>query len=409
MVRHTTGIVCCSMTDARCRELELQPMTAVNGDPKGTAFTVSCDLSPRYGISTGVSASDRARTLRALASPLLRPGDLNRPGHVFPLRYRPGGVLARDGHTEAAVDLSVAAGAPPVGVLCEIALDGGGMARLGDCASLAAAHGLPLVSVADLQRFRAQREATVRRTGEEAAGARRVVSFEAVHARSDGPSPDVEVECWSLGSGGVPCVLVLVEAAAAAAGPGLSGDGLLPTPGARVSSSLWRQRAVAAAREAAAGAGLAVVTLRPPAGSDGLSPSVEHPSAYASDLAAPPAVAAATAAAAWARTSTLLTSQAAQALWAVLAASDAAPSDAAPWAAVSPGSAAPAVRLLLAPGQPVACVWEFGRVDVTACDVLPLDAPPGAGAEHEEAVAGAAGDDLAAELTGCDTGPAWLE
>lgn len=187
VVRHTTGIVCCALSNARCEALALPAMTAVNGDPKGTAFTVSCDLSQRFGVTTGVSAADRARTLRALASASTRPHHLCRPGHIFPLRYRPGGVLSRDGHTEAALDLCTAAGSPPAGLLCEIACDDGTMARLPHCAALAAAHGLPLISVADIQRFRAQREATVRWTGAATSGARSDVDGPMTPVR---PGPD---------------------------------------------------------------------------------------------------------------------------------------------------------------------------------------------------------------------------
>jgi 3,4-dihydroxy-2-butanone 4-phosphate synthase len=161
VVRHGTGIVCVAIPDERCKALELPPMTAVNADPKGTAFTVSCDLSPMHGISTGVSAADRAKTIAALASPATKPEDLNRPGHIFPLRSKAGGVLQRNGHTEAAVDLARLAGHEPAGLLCEIVRDDGDMARLDDCRLLAEANNLPLISVADLQRYRCANEPVV--------------------------------------------------------------------------------------------------------------------------------------------------------------------------------------------------------------------------------------------------------
>lgn len=170
VVRHGTGIVCVALTDERCTELELPPMTAINGDPKGTAFTVSCDLTPAFGITTGVSAADRAKTIKALADPATKPSDLNRPGHIFPLRSQRGGVLQRNGHTEAAVDLARLAGQAPAGLLCEIVRDDGAMARLADCRELAESSELPLISVADLQRYRCAHELVVTPRASQAAG-----------------------------------------------------------------------------------------------------------------------------------------------------------------------------------------------------------------------------------------------
>jgi 3,4-dihydroxy 2-butanone 4-phosphate synthase/GTP cyclohydrolase II len=134
----------------RCDALELPLMVppAANADQFRTAFTVTVDLAE--GTTTGISAADRAATLRALAGPLTRPADLNRPGHIFPLRARRGGVLERPGHTEAAVDLARLAGLRPAGVLSEVVRDDGTMARLPDLQRFARKHGLPLISIADL-------------------------------------------------------------------------------------------------------------------------------------------------------------------------------------------------------------------------------------------------------------------
>ena len=150
MVRHTSGVICAALPGDRCDELALPLMVPpdANADQFRTAFTVTVDLAT--GTTTGISAADRAATLRALADPDRRPSDFNRPGHVFPLRARPGGVIERPGHTEAAVDLARLAGRAPAGVLCELVLDDGRMARLPDLARFAREHGLPLVSIADL-------------------------------------------------------------------------------------------------------------------------------------------------------------------------------------------------------------------------------------------------------------------
>ena len=154
-IRYSSGIVCVSMDDGRADQLDLPPMTLVNEDRKGTAFTVSVDA--REGISTGISAADRAHTIRLLGDPGTGPADLGRPGHIFPLRARPGGVLERPGHTEAAVDLSRLAGLSPVGALVEVVNDDGSMARLPQLRLFAAEHGLALVSIADLIEYRTAR------------------------------------------------------------------------------------------------------------------------------------------------------------------------------------------------------------------------------------------------------------
>jgi len=152
IVRHTTGIVCVAMEGERADALGLDPMVPANSDRHGTAFTISVDA--REGTSTGVSAADRARTIAALVDPATRPDDLMRPGHMFPLRARPGGVLERPGHTEAAVDLARLAGCAPSGVLCEIVRDDGAMARTPELLRFARQHGLRIITIADLICYR---------------------------------------------------------------------------------------------------------------------------------------------------------------------------------------------------------------------------------------------------------------
>lgn len=147
MVRHTTGILCVPMTTERADQLELAPMVPVNTDTHQTAFTVTVD---HIGAGTGVSASDRAMTVRALARSTSVPGDFRRPGHVFPLRARPGGVLERPGHTEAAIDLLILADRAPVGVIGEIVAEDGSMRGGPDLRRFADSHGLPVVTIADL-------------------------------------------------------------------------------------------------------------------------------------------------------------------------------------------------------------------------------------------------------------------
>jgi 3,4-dihydroxy 2-butanone 4-phosphate synthase/GTP cyclohydrolase II len=151
-VRYSSGVICVPMDEPRADLLDLPPMTAINQDRKGTAFTVSVDA--REGVTTGISAADRAHTIRTLADPATSATDLTRPGHVFPLRARPGGVLERPGHTEAAVDLARLAGLPPIGVLVEVVNDDGTMARLPDLLAFAERHGLAIISIADLIAYR---------------------------------------------------------------------------------------------------------------------------------------------------------------------------------------------------------------------------------------------------------------
>jgi 3,4-dihydroxy 2-butanone 4-phosphate synthase / GTP cyclohydrolase II len=164
MVRYTSGYICVPMTGADCDRLELPPMYHTNQGRYGTAYTVTVDA--REGITTGISAADRARTIRLLADPDTHPGDLARPGHVVPLRACPGGVLRRPGHTEATVDLAVLAGRRPVGVLCELVNDDGTMMRGEDLARFCDTHGLALVTIADLIAYRRQHEKRVQRIAE---------------------------------------------------------------------------------------------------------------------------------------------------------------------------------------------------------------------------------------------------
>lgn len=164
MVRHTSGVICMPMLGEHLDELQVPLMVANNTEHNRTAFTVSVDA--RNGVTTGISAADRTVTVHTLIDPATRPDDLVRPGHIFPLRYREGGVLKRAGHTEAAVDLARLAGCKPAGVLAEVVNDDGTMARLPQLERFAATHELQLISIADLIRFRRHREKLVRRVSE---------------------------------------------------------------------------------------------------------------------------------------------------------------------------------------------------------------------------------------------------
>jgi 3,4-dihydroxy 2-butanone 4-phosphate synthase/GTP cyclohydrolase II len=159
MVRYTSGYICVPITEDEADRLDLPPMHHTNEDRRGTAYAVAVDA--REGVTTGISAADRAHTIRLLSDPATVPGDLSRPGHVVPLRARAGGVLRRPGHTEAAIDLAVLAGGRPAGVLCELVNDDGTMMRLPDLAAFAAQHGLALVSIADLIAYRRRTEQQV--------------------------------------------------------------------------------------------------------------------------------------------------------------------------------------------------------------------------------------------------------
>lgn len=164
IVRHSSGVICMPVVGERLDELQIPLMVADNTDHRHTAFTVSVDA--RRGVSTGISASDRATTIRAIVDPETAPQDLSRPGHIFPLRYREGGVLKRAGHTEASVDLARLAGLYPAGVLCETVNEDGSMARLPDLVRFGAEHGLKIISIADLIAYRREHEILVAKVAE---------------------------------------------------------------------------------------------------------------------------------------------------------------------------------------------------------------------------------------------------
>jgi len=161
MARHARGLVCLPLTEERCDELNLSPQVADNTSKLGTAFTIS--IEARRGVTTGISAADRATTILTAVDQRTRPLDLARPGHVFPLRAKTGGVLVRPGQTEAAVDIARIAGLYPAGVICEIMNDDGTMARMPQLRDFAIIHGLKIITVADLVRYRIQKEVLVRR------------------------------------------------------------------------------------------------------------------------------------------------------------------------------------------------------------------------------------------------------
>lgn len=163
IVRHTSGIVCTPMPREEARRLSLAPMVAENDSAHTTAFTISVDF--KHGTTTGISAEDRTLTVRNLANPNAGASDFSRPGHIFPLVAREGGVLMRSGHTEAAVDLCKLAGLPPIGVICELVNDDGTVTRGPQVADFAASHGLKQVSVADLIAYRQRKETLIERVG----------------------------------------------------------------------------------------------------------------------------------------------------------------------------------------------------------------------------------------------------
>ncbi len=161
MAKHGRGLICVPMTAERLEELKIGMMVADNTAPMGTAFTETVDA--RRGVTTGTSAYDRAVTVRSMVDPATRPEDLTRPGHIFPLRAMPGGVLRRAGHTEAAVDLARLAGCTPAGVICEVLDEEGGMARLALLEDVARRFGLKMITIKDLIEYRTQKEKLVRR------------------------------------------------------------------------------------------------------------------------------------------------------------------------------------------------------------------------------------------------------
>jgi 3,4-dihydroxy 2-butanone 4-phosphate synthase / GTP cyclohydrolase II len=159
MTKHGRGLICLSMTAERIEQLGLRMMVPTDPGSMGTAFTVS--IEARRGVTTGISAADRAETIRVAASPEFGPDDIVSPGHIFPLRAQPGGVLVRSGHTEGSVDLARLAGCASAGVICEIMRDDGSMARMDDLEALAREHNLPIVAIADLIEYRLQRESLI--------------------------------------------------------------------------------------------------------------------------------------------------------------------------------------------------------------------------------------------------------
>ncbi len=161
MAIHGRGLICLPLTEERCDELQLHPQTADNTSSMGTAFTIS--IEARAGVTTGISAADRAKTILTAVDPNSKAGDLARPGHVFPLRAKRGGVLVRVGQTEASVDIARIAGLAPAAVICEIMNDDGTMARMPELESFAERHGLKIISVADLVRYRIEKETLVKR------------------------------------------------------------------------------------------------------------------------------------------------------------------------------------------------------------------------------------------------------
>ena len=189
MARFGRGLICLTLTRERCERLQLPPMTARNGDKKGTAFTVSIEAAE--GVTTGISAADRARTIQAAVAKNAVSSDLVQPGHIFPLQAVDGGVLMRAGHTEAGCDLAAMAGCMPASMICEIMNDDGTMARLPDLQLFAAEHGLKIGTIADLIEHRSRVESLVERVGS------RVINTASgeftVHAFRDKPAQGVHL------------------------------------------------------------------------------------------------------------------------------------------------------------------------------------------------------------------------
>src|SRR6202048_4268789 len=180
MARYGRGLVCLAMTEERLEHLRIGPMTSENTAQYGTAFCEAIDA--RDGVTTGISAYDRSQTIKVAIDPATRPSDLARPGHVFPLRARKGGVLVRAGQTEASVDLARMAGLVPAGIICEIMREDGTMARCPDLIVFCHEHGMKMLTVAELIRYRMQHERYVHRVGEAlvdtADGEFRVIAYE---------------------------------------------------------------------------------------------------------------------------------------------------------------------------------------------------------------------------------------
>jgi 3,4-dihydroxy 2-butanone 4-phosphate synthase/GTP cyclohydrolase II len=210
MAKHGRGLVCLAMTEERLDHLRIGPMTAENTSNYGTAFCEAIDA--REGVTTGISAYDRARTVQIAIDPATRPSDLARPGHVFPLRARKGGVLVRAGQTEASVDLARLAGLVPAGVICEIMRDDGTMARVPDLIHFCQTHRMKMLTVAELIRYRMQHERYVHRVGEAMVntvhGEFRLIAYE---SEVDGGESHVALVRGDMESGNEP-VLVRMHA-----------------------------------------------------------------------------------------------------------------------------------------------------------------------------------------------------
>jgi 3,4-dihydroxy 2-butanone 4-phosphate synthase / GTP cyclohydrolase II len=206
MAKHGRGLICLTLTEERLEHLRIGPMSAENTSNYGTAFCEAIDA--RDGVSTGISAYDRARTIRVAIDPATRPADLARPGHVFPLRARKGGVLVRAGQTEASVDLARMAGMVPAGIICEIMREDGSMARVPDLIEFCKTHGLKMLTVAELIRYRMQHERYVHRVGEALVdtdyGEFRVIAYE---SEVDGGDSHLALVHGDIGKGDEPVLV----------------------------------------------------------------------------------------------------------------------------------------------------------------------------------------------------------
>lgn len=160
MAKYGRGLICCPLTEKRCKRLKLDMMVGNNTDPMETAFTISVDLNGK-GVTTGISAADRAKTIKALCDDETKPHELNRPGHIFPLKAKEGGVLRRTGHTEAAIDFARLAGLKPAGVIVEIMNEDGSMARLPELMEVAKTHDVKIVSIEDLVAYRMEHDSLI--------------------------------------------------------------------------------------------------------------------------------------------------------------------------------------------------------------------------------------------------------
>jgi 3,4-dihydroxy 2-butanone 4-phosphate synthase/GTP cyclohydrolase II len=160
MAKYGRGLICCPLTEKRCKNLKLEMMVGNNTDPMETAFTISVDLNGE-GVTTGISAADRSKTIKALCDDNTKPHQLNRPGHIFPLKAKEGGVLRRTGHTEAAIDFARLAGLKPAGVIVEIMNEDGSMARLPQLVEVAKTHNLKIVSIEDLVAYRMEHDSLI--------------------------------------------------------------------------------------------------------------------------------------------------------------------------------------------------------------------------------------------------------